>query len=68
MGEIAGQLTTDGTSPDWLASLKTFILDPPDIGYLMYLAQLVGIGAATGWNFVANLFWTWGESKAVLSD
>lgn len=23
------------------------------------LAQLVGIGAATSWNFVASVFWTW---------
>lgn len=28
-----------------------------DVYYL--LAQLIGIGAATTWNFVASVFWTW---------
>lgn len=35
------------------------ILDPPDVGAGVYLAQLAGIGVATGWNFLANFYWTW---------
>lgn len=63
MGQRALQSTADIAGGDWLISIKAFIKDPPDLGYLMYAAQLVGIGAATGWNFVANLFWTWGDAK-----
>ncbi len=35
------------------------IAHPPDVGAGIYLAQLVGIGVATGWNFLANVYWTW---------
>ena len=35
------------------------IVDPPAIGHGVYLAQLVGIGVATGWNYLANFYWTW---------
>ncbi len=35
------------------------ITDPPSVGGGIYLAQLVGIGVATGWNFLANVYWTW---------
>lgn len=35
------------------------IADPPAVGAGIYLAQLVGIGVATGWNFLANVYWTW---------
>jgi len=35
------------------------VTHPPDIGAWMYLSQLLGIGAATFWNFMANFFWTW---------
>jgi dolichol-phosphate mannosyltransferase len=39
--------------------LVSAIADPPDVGAWMYLSQLVGIGIATLWNFMANFFWTW---------
>jgi putative flippase GtrA len=29
------------------------------------LANLAGIGAATGWNFTLNLCWTWRRPRAV---
>ena len=32
---------------------------PPDIGAGKYWAQLVGIGIATVWNYLANFYWTW---------
>ena len=35
------------------------VLDPPDVGAFKYVAQLIGIGVAMGWNFLANLHWTW---------
>jgi putative flippase GtrA len=35
------------------------ITAPPDVGHGIYLAQLAGIGVATGWNFLANVYWTW---------
>ena len=33
--------------------------DPPEIGGGKYVAQLVGIGLATVWNYLANFYWTW---------
>ena len=32
---------------------------PPEVGRLMYLSQLAGIGTAVIWNFLANFHWTW---------
>jgi dolichol-phosphate mannosyltransferase len=29
------------------------------VGHLRYLGQAVGIVAATAWNFLSNLLWTW---------
>ena len=43
----------------WLDSVVRFIREPPQIGHQIYLAQLVGIGFATTWNFAANFLWTW---------
>jgi len=68
MGQSAQNSGGAVAGADWLMSVKAFITDPPDLGYVMYAAQLVGIGAATGWNFVANLFWTWGDAKPVLDS
>ena len=68
MGELVTQSPSGEGTQHWFASIKAFVINPPDIGYLMYLSQLVGIGAATGWNFVANLFWTWGETTPDLPD
>lgn len=35
------------------------IAHPPDVGHLKYVSQLLGIGAATFWNYLANFYWTW---------
>jgi len=35
------------------------VLNPPDVGRLVYVSQLFGIGAAMLWNFFANFYWTW---------
>ena len=68
MGQSAQNSAGGMAAGDWLMSVKVFLKDPPDLGYAMYAAQLVGIGAATGWNFVANLFWTWGDAKPTLNS
>lgn len=39
------------------------IVDPPPIGAGVYLAQLAGIGVATGWNYLANFYWTWRSAR-----
>lgn len=48
-----------GDSGFWARYVVRPILDPPDVGHLTYVSQLVGIGVATGWNFIANFHWTW---------
>ena len=35
------------------------VVTPPDIGAGIYVSQLAGIAVSTGWNFFANLLWTW---------
>jgi putative flippase GtrA len=35
------------------------IVSPPDVGRLVYLSQILGIGAATVWNYLLNFYWTW---------
>jgi putative flippase GtrA len=42
-----------------LAAVVRPVLHPPEVGAFMYLAQMVGIGTAMLWNFLANLHWTW---------
>ncbi len=44
--------------------LSRYVFNPSDVGNYKYLAQLVGIGVATFFNFFANLYWTWGKGKA----
>jgi len=34
-------------------------LDPPEVGNWIFLSQLVGIVAATFWNYMASFYWTW---------
>ncbi len=43
----------------WRRYLVRPVVDPPDVGIGIYVAQLAGIGVATGWNFLANFYWTW---------
>ena len=40
-------------------SAKRLIMEPPDVGHWIYLSQIVGIGVATVWNYLANFYWTW---------
>lgn len=35
------------------------VLNPPDVGSMKYLSQLIGIAVATFWNFLMNYYWTW---------
>ena len=39
-------------------------VEPPDVGQLIYLSQIAGIGASTVWNYLLNFYWTWAK-KAV---
>ncbi len=38
------------------------ILEPPEVGSAIYGSQLLGIGVATVWNYLANFYWTWRQS------
>ena len=50
-----------------MGSLQHLIMDPPDVGNGIYLSQMVGIGVATVWNYLANFYWTWrGGEQAVI--
>ena len=40
-----------------------WLIDDEDLGYYKYLSQLIGIGVATLWNFLANFHWTWKRHK-----
>lgn len=42
---------------------QLLITTPPRVGDWVYASQLIGIIFATGWNFFANLYWTWGSQK-----
>jgi putative flippase GtrA len=39
-------------------------VQPPEVGQLVYLSQLCGIGAAMVWNYLLNFYWTWATPKA----
>ena len=48
--------------PVWReGGLASLISSPPELGAWQLLAQLVGVGVATSWNFLVNLNWTWGS-------
>lgn len=32
---------------------------PVEVGKLIYVSQLCGIGAALAWNYLLNFYWTW---------
>ena len=48
-----------GASGVFDAYIRRPILDPPDVGAAIYGSQLLGIGVATVWNYLANFYWTW---------
>lgn len=39
------------------------LVSPPEVGVLAYVSQMAGIGAAMGWNYLANFHWTWAKSR-----
>ena len=39
------------------------IARPRDVGAWKYASQLLGVGAATFWNFFANFYWTWKKQE-----
>jgi putative flippase GtrA len=41
------------------------VIQPPDVGNLKYVSQLIGIGVATLWNFFINFFWTWKKETKI---
>jgi putative flippase GtrA len=51
-----GEVTEEGLLARYITGP---ILNPPDVGHLKYLSQLLGIGLATFWNYVVNFRWTW---------
>ena len=53
-----------GSESWWTRYLRRPVVEPPQVGGWVYLSQLTGIGVATAWNFLANVKWTWGQSKA----
>mgnify|MGYP002631884079 CR=1 FL=1 len=48
-----------GSEDAWRRYLLRPVTSPPAVGIGTYVAQLIGIGVATGWNFLANFRWTW---------
>jgi putative flippase GtrA len=42
------------------------VTHPPDVGNLKYLSQLLGIGGATFWNYIANFYWTWARGDEAM--
>ncbi len=55
IAEYIGQVSEGG----WLAHVVHAVTQPPEVGEWKYLSQLIGIGAATFWNFLVNFYWTW---------
>ncbi|HEY0714933.1 MAG TPA: GtrA family protein [Polyangia bacterium] len=56
---IAAYGAGEGTRIDrWI--LKPFV-EPPEVGNLVYLSQIMGIGTATVWNYLLNFYWTWAK-------
>ncbi len=53
-----------GEGPSFQHYVQRLVREPPDVGAGVYPAQLVGIAAATGWNFLANFYWTWRRGEA----
>ena len=41
---------------------------PPQIGALVYLSQLAGVGVATVWNFLVNFHWTWAARESTTPE
>jgi putative flippase GtrA len=39
------------------------LVEPPNVGNLVYVSQIAGIGAATVWNYLLNFYWTWAGER-----
>ncbi|HEY0706941.1 MAG TPA: GtrA family protein [Polyangia bacterium] len=58
---IAAYSAGNGTWVDhWI--LRPFV-EEPEVGNLVYLSQIMGIGVATVWNYLLNFYWTWAKKK-----
>lgn len=55
---IAGYHTGEPTFYRWVIHP---LVDPPEVGRMVYLSQLGGIGAAMAWNYLLNFYWTWAK-------
>lgn len=53
-----------GASGFFDAYIRRPVLEPPEVGAAIYGSQLLGIGVATVWNYLANFYWTWRQSTA----
>jgi len=56
---LALGLLLDLAPEDSSPGLRAAVFEPAQVGPLKYLSQMLGIGAATIWNFFANFHWTW---------
>jgi putative flippase GtrA len=54
---------TAGTTGFFQRWLLHPLRQPPEVGKLVYLSQLFGIGVAMVWNYLLNFYWTWAESR-----
>jgi putative flippase GtrA len=68
-------IPADVVAAHWDLSAGTSIGDvvaivsrPPPVGAWKYLSQLCGIALATGWNFLANVYWTWASIEQDVDD
>jgi dolichol-phosphate mannosyltransferase len=48
--------------------VNRYITHPKDTGIFKYFSQLAGIGAATFFNFFANVYWTWGRKPETSNE
>lgn len=60
-GEAAWEVYAAGADGWFERWLYRPVVDPPQVGWWIYVSQLAGIAASTGWNFLANFHWTWGD-------
>lgn len=35
------------------------LVSPPEVGALVFVSQLIGIGCGMMWNYLLNFYWTW---------
>lgn len=50
------------------AYIERPVLNPPEVGNAIYASQLLGIGVATVWNYLANFYWTWRKSAETAGE